>query len=180
MNETAPSESWSDHELNVMSAECSELREEIIKRVEIQHQIISLTLIVAGTLFTIGIQKNATPVLLIYPIFSVFLSAGWAHNELQIGYISAYFKDKTESLILPRGMGWENYYSNHLKNQGFRFGSLNMLSSRGIFLSTQVVSLLLAWPRLKNTSEEKAFIAIDLIAVLVTVLLLKDWRNKLS
>ena len=49
------------HNFPFLISEYSALREEIVKRIEIQHQLLSLALIATGTILTIGFQtSNAT------------------------------------------------------------------------------------------------------------------------
>ena len=51
------------------------LRNEIEKRIEIRQQILALTLLVAGTFLTVGVQPNVPEVvLLFYPIIAMFLA----------------------------------------------------------------------------------------------------------
>jgi len=69
-------------------AEYSALRDEILKRIELQNQILNLTLILAGTVVSVGFQLNNGPImLLIYPPIALVLSSGWEQNNLRIRQI---------------------------------------------------------------------------------------------
>src|SRR6266567_1010077 len=73
------------------------LRNEIEKRIEIRQQILALTLLVAGTFLTVGVQPSVSPVvLLFYPIIAMFLGAIWEHNDLRVGQLNFYIRTEVE------------------------------------------------------------------------------------
>ena len=79
-------------------AEYTVLRDEVLKRIEMRHKIMGFTLIVAGTCLTLVIKdSNLSEILLIYPIFAMFLAIEWMHNDVRIGEIGQYIKDEIES-----------------------------------------------------------------------------------
>jgi len=62
-------------------AEYESPRAEIIKRGEMRYQVLAITLILAGTILTVGLQANASPyVLFVFPILAWFLARMWTHN----------------------------------------------------------------------------------------------------
>src|ERR1051326_5139657 len=73
------------------------LRSEIEKRIDIRQQILALTLLVAGTFLTVGVQP-AVPevVLLFYPLIALFPGAIWEHNDLRVGQINFYLRTEVE------------------------------------------------------------------------------------
>src|SRR4051812_28516455 len=89
-------------------SEYSSLREEMLKRLELQHQIITLTIVAAGTILSIGSQPNFAPtILLIYPPLSFSLAVGWVQHNGRIRRISAYIVDRIETKTV--GLGWERH-----------------------------------------------------------------------
>src|ERR1051326_1267765 len=73
------------------------LRSEIEKRIDIRQQILALTLLVAGTFLTVGVQPNVPAVvLLFYPLIALFLGAIWEHNDLRVGQINFYLRTEVE------------------------------------------------------------------------------------
>jgi hypothetical protein len=58
--------------------EYSALRSELVKRMELQHQLISLALIAAGTFLSVGLEADSTIMILIYPFLAMFLASAWA------------------------------------------------------------------------------------------------------
>src|SRR5215213_9015593 len=123
-------------------AEYSALRDEILKRIELQHQILNLALIIAGTVISVGFQfSNGPIILLIYPPIALVLSAGWEQNNLRIRQIGAYIRERTE----PRSSsgGWEQYrIDTPVKPTGTaRF-------ARSAFIITQIVTIGFSWIQL--------------------------------
>ncbi|MGI0493006.1 hypothetical protein ACN4EG_14585 [Alkalinema pantanalense CENA528] len=144
--------------------EFNALNNEIVKRLEIQYQFIALALIVAGTFLSLGSQTNTTPVvLLVYPIITLFLAVGWQQNAIVIRQLGLYIRDRIESRVA--GGGWENYR----KSMSPIFQrNLATLFTRGTFIGTQVVAIIIALPRLKFSGLEIVMLAIDVIAVMIT------------
>ncbi|HXQ37963.1 MAG TPA: hypothetical protein VN843_28405 [Anaerolineales bacterium] len=121
-----------------MLEEYKSLRDETLKRVEFRYQIFNLTLIVAGSLWTIGTAKpDLYSVLLLYPILSFFFSAAFVYNSILLVQIGAYIREKIE----PSGvvqLGWATY----LKDKYKGIEPFEIVSTYGLFLGTQIVSLL--------------------------------------
>lgn len=139
------------------------LRSEIEKRVEIRQQILALTLLVAGTFLTVGVQPNVSEVvLLFYPIIAMFLGAIWEHNDLRVGQINFYIRTEVEKLFGDTVPGWETFrlrmFRAHREKRYRRANnstvtSLHPLTSqfglvafatRGMFLTTQAMAILIA------------------------------------
>jgi hypothetical protein len=96
----------------VLLAEYSALRAEALKRIEIQNQLVQLTLTLAGVSYTIGlqtttIQQVSLAVLLVYPIIVMFLGSGWMHSARRISRINTYIRENLGKR-LPQP-GWEEY-----------------------------------------------------------------------
>jgi hypothetical protein len=86
------------------------LRNEIEKRIEIRQQILALTLLVAGTFLTVGVQSNVPEVvLLFYPIIVMFLGSIWEHNNLRVGQINFFIRTEIEKHLGVFGPGWETF-----------------------------------------------------------------------
>ena len=149
-------------------SEYTALRSEILKRIEIQHQLITLTLVVAGTFLSLGSQTNADPVvLLVYPIIAMFLAIGWEQNMLHIRQLGIYIRDRIESRI--SGGGWEN----HRTEFSTQYKSYTTLFTRGTFVGTQLIAVGLALSKSTYTSLQIGLLLIDAIAIIVTLLIIK-------
>src|SRR5688500_9606440 len=71
----------SDREQRFLLAQYDALREEILKRLDIQHQLILGALVALGTVLTVSTQRGSSAVLLMYPYLSLFLTLAWSQND---------------------------------------------------------------------------------------------------
>ena len=157
-------------------AEYSVLRDELLKRVEMRDQILTFTLVVAGTFLTFGVQAVATAlVLLVYPILTLFLAAIWAHSDVRIGEIAEYIRNRIEPQLV--GIRWEKYISKRFVERGGRWFRRVEVSAAGVFLITQILALILAWPRLTFSLEEIILLASDILAIIATFFILPSRRK---
>ena len=168
MNQPTPR--WSPEESTFLLAEYSALRDEILKRIEIQHQLIALALIAAGTFLPFGINTSITVVLL-YPVLAMFVAVAWAHSEVRIRQCAAYIK-YIEVGFLESAGGWEHA---RLLMVGEKHGSRSLFASRGIFVGTQVVAWVTAifhrgWASLSERDKILALIDIGVIVATMFVL----------
>jgi hypothetical protein len=139
------------------------LRSEIEKRVEVRQQILALTLLVAGTFLTVGVQPNVPEVvLLFYPVIAMFLGAIWEHNDLRVGQINFYIRTEVEKLFGDTVPGWETFRlrtfrahreKRHKQASDSTTAPLHPLTSqfglvafatRGTFLATQAMAIVVA------------------------------------
>jgi len=147
-------------------AEYSALRDEILKRIELQNQILNLALIIAGTAISVRFQFSNGPImLLIYPPIALVLSAGWEQNNLRIRQIGAYIRERTERL--SSSGGWERYrIDTPVKPTGTaRF-------ARSAFIIMQLVTIGFSLLQLSSWTvwpwTAIILIPVDLIVVIVT------------
>lgn len=117
------------------------LRAEILKRFDIQHQLLSLAVIAAGTLFVAGIQyANPTVgalIILGYPVLSLFLAAGWGHHDRRVWQAATYIRERIEPKVGVDRLGWEHFHPASSVGPGLQF-----LAARGVFIGTQVFAIL--------------------------------------
>jgi 8-oxo-dGTP diphosphatase len=121
-------------------SECSGLRAEILKRIEMRQQMLIYTVIFAGSLMTLGVQLTGRLPLLLFPVLAFLLAVVWMHSDVRIGEIGEYIRDR----IAPRfgDLGdWELYIRQ--KNSRRRFRPVE-LSALGVFLVTELLSVALA------------------------------------
>ena len=135
------------------SLEYVALREEIVKRIEIRFQSVSLTLLVAGTFLTIGLQPDAPPTtLLVYPLVATFLVALWAANDLRIAQIGDYIREKIEPAT--GAGGWQTYLHTVRSTATYgTMGRLSVFSARGVFVITEIAAVALAFLRFTDRFE---------------------------
>jgi len=160
-------------------AEYHELREEILKRSELQHQLISFSLAALGALMTVGL-KDSPMALLIYPIVTLGLAIGWAYNDLQIAQLGLYIRYRIEDK-LAGSHGWEHAIALQVSSKVI--GRLAKLATRGVFWTSAVLALLLyvsqrptPWP---TTIQELVIEDLVLgVSIIATVSMFIVMRNR--
>jgi hypothetical protein len=146
--------------------EYNTLRGEILKRVELRQQLVSITLTLAGIFMSIGLSSEL--VVLIYPPLAALLAFSWAQNDVRIGTIAKYIRENLE--ILPLGLRYETYsYQERAKEEGLGSFRFVIISHTGIFLFTQLMAVAIEIAKSTSFSNFSALkwvlLSIDLIAV---------------
>ena len=100
----------SDMEFQQLSMEFKELRNGILKRIELRQQVLVITLTIAGVIFGLGVRDNAVgynnQIALIYPPISLLMAMIWIIDDYNIQKASLYIHYRIERK-LPTLM-WEN------------------------------------------------------------------------
>lgn len=118
-------------------AEYSALREEILKRIEFQNNVLNWTLVIAGSVVTFALQLNNAMILLLYPLIAFGLSASWEQNNLRIRQLGVYIRKRIETTA--SNGGWEQYrIDESVKVTG------TAQFARGTFIISQVAILILS------------------------------------
>jgi hypothetical protein len=119
-------------------AEYNQLRGEILKRSEIQHQLISIALVALGGLTSIGL-KDSPNALLAYPMLALFLSAAWAYNDIQIAQLGIYIRYRIEDQLIGTGLGWEHAILSDRASK--QIGARVKLATRGILWGSEFLAV---------------------------------------
>jgi hypothetical protein len=173
------------HVAALVGSEHIGLRDEIIKRIELQVQLISITLVAAGAFLTIGLQRGqdaaggqyAVAALLVYPLLALFTWATWAFHQLRIIEAAAYIKRLEDKR--PDCFGWETFLR-EVRGKHFLSQYLPFLTFGGLWISSQVLVLFIALllansrpgPALVEGQVEQVLVVLDLLAIMVTIILL--------
>jgi hypothetical protein len=149
-------------------AQYSALREEILKRLEMQHQLIALALLATGTLIPIGLADNGPVlVLLLSPILILLIAIAWAWNNVRIVQTGKFIKDKIEGKD-----DWEHYWRDPtLHNWPTRRVLTGAISALSIYLGAQLLIMVVAWFRSTPTAGEIVILVVDGITVALTFLI---------
>ena len=165
-----PSRQNKTTDLHGVDLEYNSLRGEILKRIELRQQIISITLTLAGIFLSFGLSTDT--VALIYPPLAAFLAIAWAQNDFRIRDLATYIRENLETA--PIGLGYETYVqrvrSNNKKLGAWRFV---VISHTGIFIFTQLmavgIELLKSMP-IVLTPLKWVLLVIDFVSILVVLL----------
>jgi len=158
-------------------AEYKELRAEILKRSEMQHQLISFALAALGALVTVGLKEDLSA-LLVYPIVTLGLATGWAHHDLQIAQLGLYIRHRIEPR-LAGPQGWEQTISTQVASK--HIGRLAKLATRGIFWTSTLLTLLIYVVRRQPQSLRELWSKDALLlsaSLLATVCIFVVMRNR--
>lgn len=133
-----------DSEADFLNQEYQALRGEILKRTELQHQLISIAVVAFGSLLAIGFGKDGSPrAILAYPLLTVALSAAWSQHDIRIGQLGTYIKEFIEAELLTEGKGWEHFLSTS-GAEAERVGKRTQWSTRTILLITPILAVILS------------------------------------
>ena len=126
--------------------EYNSLRGEILKRVELRQQIISITLTLAAALLGFGLGTQS--VSLIYPPLAMFLAFGWAQNDFRIRDLATYIRKHLESPTT--GLRYEHEVQmGRVSATGLGSWRFVVISHIGVFLFTQAMALLIELARIE-------------------------------
>lgn len=154
--------------------EYNALRAELLKRIELRQNIISITLTLAGVLLGFGLSN--TPNELIFPPLTFCLGLLWANNEIRIKQIGKYLQGM-EKLI--SGLGWETYYRQDRRSQTVLIGvSLSVLAPSGTFVITELLTIGVGLSRFGFSPIEWTLLVIDIVSALMTIVLLVYVRRQ--
>jgi len=166
---------------NFLLAEYREMRAEILKRSEMQHQLISFSLAALGALMTVGL-RDSPAALLIYPIVTLGLATGWAYNDLQIAQLGLYIRYRIEAKLVG-ARGWEQAIAMQVASK--EIGHLAKLATRGVFWSSALLALLLyvskrsaPWPKTIQTLViEDYLLGLSIVAIVCMFVVMRN-RDK--
>ena len=155
-------------------AEYTELKGEISKRTEIQHQLVSIALVALGALITVGV-KDSPAALLAYPMLALFLSAAWSYNDIQIAQIGKYIQYRIEENLIGEDLGWEHAIKADLSSKFI--GKRIILATRGILLGSEALALglyLLTRRTIHLPKGEVVLLIFSIAATAATVLMTRN------
>jgi len=168
-------------------AEYSALRDEITKRIDMRNRLLTFTLVLAGVFLSAGVEiaQMDPTVLLVYPILATFLAAAWTHSDVRIGQLGEYIKEKHEKKL--KGLkGWETHvFEVYSGLENWLVKNLVVIYASGIFLSTQILVILVAVFRpgdklnlLSLTPESGILLFFDCVGFIWTLSLISLRRRR--
>ena len=150
-------------------AEYESLRRETIARIGTGQNLVLLTLVITGVFLSAGLQPKISPsVLLVYPIIAFFLATSWTFNDARTGQIANYIRELEDKYGI---IGW----GHHLRKLRAKtpFSKLiGLLSASGIFVTTQLIAILLACTKKPFLMSEWILFVLDLVFIACTILIL--------
>ncbi len=146
--------------------EYSALREEIVKRIELEYQLIYLSLVTFGVICGLGLPAHSSLVILFYPIFATCIIAGWVNSDNSIQYIANYIKNHIETKLGEDNTGWEHRFEVQKSN------GLSALSVIGTFTGTSLFAILVGIPLIHIDAIEILLLIVSIISMILSFVLL--------
>ncbi len=153
------------------------LREEILKRMDIRHQLLSIALTLTGVFLGFGLSgggENIT-VVLVYPALAALLAMGWGQNESRVRQLATHIREEIESRIA--GLSWETCVQRRRIAQGDRAWRRTALAHGGTFLCTQVLAIGVGALHLQGTPTEWLLLAVDAASVIYVLSVMRGARR---
>ena len=162
-------------------AEYAQLKSEILKRSEFQHQLISIALVALGALAAVGL-KDSPSALLAYPMLALFLGAAWSYNDIQIAQLGVYIRYRIEDQLIGQGLGWE-HRSRVSESASKEIGALAKFATRGILWGSEFLAiglyllkrLSIGWP---IPAERKGELVLFIVSVAATAFTIRIMRSR--
>ena len=154
--------------------EYNALRTELLKRIELRQNLVSITLTLAGALLGFGLSNP--PVALVFPPLVFCLSLLWANNDIRVKQVGKYLQGMEK--LIP-GLGWETYYRQDRRSQTVLVGiSLSALAPSGTFLITEFLAIGVGISTFSYRSIEWTLLVTDIVFILMTIVLLGYVRRQ--
>ena len=163
--------------------ECTSLHDEINTRMGQRGTLFTFTIITAGSLLSLGATTNAQ-IALFYPILSLFLAAAWSDEDGKIGALGAYMHEQEVRYDL---YGWCSYHRPHKKVAGLLTNlqrlyptSLLSVATRGVFLSTQVLAILVGVANAgahNQLASTWPLLVVAILAMFITAFVIRHKRD---
>lgn len=145
--------------------EYASLRDETLRRVELQDRISNLSILTAGAVLTFGTTNSLEVALSAYPIIVLFFASAHAYNSMMLITLGCYLRTKIETG--SDGMGWAHF----LKDRYYAIENFERISKYGLFVGVPI--LLLIFQKVQSSGQatpiDKAVFIAGCIATLLTV-----------
>lgn len=158
-------------------AEYNSLRDELIKRIEIRQNIVSLVFVSASTL--LGFSIKSTELAFLYPPLSLLLCVMWAQNDMRALQITDYLQTLENE---DTKLGWTTFYK-QAQGQGSFFSGLpfSVIAPGGTFILTSLMAFGIGCSRWPSSGLYLTLLIADIISIMLMVwMLLYIRKNRLS
>lgn len=155
-------------QVNLVIAEFNALRDEIVKHIEIEHQLLSLALIALGTILTVGFQTKNASLIFLYPVLGMFLSIVWLANFKVVYNLANYIYSRIETHAGQNNIGWESVRKSMPSgwtDKLYSFGSM------GILIGSELLALLAGILVANFNIQENTLLVVAIISSIFTIIM---------
>ena len=118
-------------------AEYQSLRGEILKLIEMQGQLIALTVVAFGTVLSLGFEAKNPAIVLVHPILALILGVSWMNHAHSVGRCATYIRKKETAGGDLNRFGWEHF----VEKTPFPMHYVGFWGVRAIFAVTALVAV---------------------------------------
>ena len=120
------------------------LHAEINQRLDLRQGILTFTLLVAASLFGLGLQSWASAItVLCYPALGLFLALVWEQHDTRIGHLAAFLRELEDAHLGELGPGWEYW-----RRQRYRASRHHIeLPAKGVFVASELLAVVIGIAR---------------------------------
>lgn len=156
----------------LVAAEYVSLRSEIVKLIDLQAQLVSLTVISTGAIIGVAVQVKSASLAFVYPVLALILGISWLNHALA-GRIAKYLSQDFEPRCGDGVLGWERF----VRRNPLRFGMLGYWGVRSVFMGSSLVALLIGWTLIKARTLHITFGVFSTLITVATFALFMIWRE---
>jgi hypothetical protein len=127
-------------------AEFVGLRSEITKLIELQSQLVSLTVVTVGAVLGVAVQARSPSLAFVYPVLALILGITWLNHAHAISRCALYLSEEFEPRHGGGKLGWEAF----VRRNPLRFGMLGYWGVRSVFMGSSVVALIIGWSLIRQ------------------------------
>ena len=159
--------------LEGVKIEYPSLKNEMIKRIELRQQLISIALTITGVMLGFGVNNGL--IALIYPPLALFLAVTWIQNDTRLHDAGKYIMEKIETRV--PALNWETYVQKERGKTENTKRQRTIWSHGGIFIFTQLITILVGCFRITISPMAIVLLVIDFISVILVFLSLRSARR---
>lgn len=162
----------SEGEYMIVCAEYSSLRQEILKMIEMQFQVISILVVALGAMLSVALQSKIAAIAFTFPFLSLFLCVIWQNKAHAISRCSIYLALELEPRVGSNLLGWESWVRLNPPTRGV----IGYLGVRSIFPGSSLAATVVGAFFIRGIAESIYF-AVAVIVTVNIIILLIVWRE---
>lgn len=168
----------SQTQISLVVAEYSSLRTEILKLIELQAQLVSLSVLAVGTVLGVAIQTKNSSLAFVYPLLSLILGIAWLNHSHAISRCAAYLSQELEPRFGGVALGWERF----VRRTPLRFGKFGYWGIRSVFVLSSVTAIYGGWTLVQEQGDlaSTAQLIVGVVSTVVsaaTLAIFALWRE---
>lgn len=150
------------------------LRDEILKRFDIENQCLLFTVLLIGSTLTVGIASGRGLLLAAYPVLASFIAYTSSFNTYRVGELGQYLRELEDK---SRGsLGWESWLRSQNRARWTRSGARG---NQALYVGSQVGMIALSWTQpIANRMAHSILTALAVGAIALTIWLLRSGERR--